>query len=150
MASTGVRVQVDADIAIFPDTFFQLWNAGGGIHARALRQHGSGNEVIREQPTHAIAQLVANTGPRCAGVEVANVVGHKTGARAEDGEVGAALAHQAKLIGLDRFAQLVVADFQVSDFGTQFGRVEVGDLCIAPVLQRFGGGGVVAVAIDDQ
>jgi hypothetical protein len=50
-------------------------------------------------------------------LEVADVVGHEAGARAEDGEVAAALAHLGQLVQLDGLAQFVVADLQVGRLG---------------------------------
>jgi hypothetical protein len=84
-----------------------------GRHARALRQHGRGDELIGEKLADAEAQLVADRRPGAADLEVADVVGHEAGARAEDREVGAALLHQLELVGLDGLADLVVADLQV-------------------------------------
>ena len=75
---------------------------------------------------------------------------HETGARAEQCEVRAPLFHQAQLIGFDGLAQLVVTDFEVSNFGAKLGRVQVGNLRITPVFQSLGGGGVVAMTVDDQ
>jgi hypothetical protein len=45
------------------DAFFQLGDAGRGIHARALRQHGCADEILGEQLRNAIAELVADGGP---------------------------------------------------------------------------------------
>ena len=47
-------------------------------------------------------------------------------------------------------AQLIVTDFEVSHFGTKLGRVQVGNLRVTPVFQSLGGGGVVAMTVDDQ
>ena len=46
-----------------------------------------------------------------ADVEVTDVVGHEAGARAEDGDVRAALFHLGELVGFNGLAQLVVSDF---------------------------------------
>ena len=109
----GVWVQVDAHIAILLDALDQLGDASGWVHAGGLGQHGRRHKVLGEQLRHAKTQLIANGRPSGRHIEVANVVGHETGARAEDGDVRAALFHQTQLIGLDGFAQFVVADFQV-------------------------------------
>ncbi len=66
-----------------------------------------------KEPAHPVAQLVADRGPRAGDLEIADVMRHEAGARTEDGEVEAALAHQAQLVALDRFAQFVVADAQL-------------------------------------
>jgi hypothetical protein len=86
----------------------QFGDAGGGVNTGALGQHGCGHKVVGEQLADAKAQLVANGGPGAAHLKVANVVGHEAGARAEDGDVRAALFHQAQLVGFNGFAQLVV------------------------------------------
>jgi len=129
---------------------FQLGDAGGRVHAGALRQHGHGHEVLGEQRGDAVAQLVADGGPAAGHIEVANVVGHEARARAEQRDVAAALLHQPELVGLDGLAQFVVADVQVCHFGHGRWILDAGDLRIAPVLQRLGGRGVVAVAVDDE
>ena len=112
-----IGVQVDADIAVLLDALHHLGDAGLGVDAGALRQHRRRDEVIRKQPRHAKAQLVADGRPRARDLEVADVVRHEAGARAEDREVGAALLHQLELIGLDRLAQLVVSDHQTFNPG---------------------------------
>ena len=150
MTSAGVWIQIETHVAKFLDAFLQLGNTGGGVHARALRQHGRANEVVGEQLAHAKAQFVANGGPGSRHIEVANVVRHKAGTRAEDGEVATALFHQAQLVGLNGLAQLVVADHQLRNLGPTGWVQDTGDLAITPVFQRFGGGGVVAVAVNDH
>ena len=87
VATTWIRVQVDADVAIFFDAFFQLGDAGFGVYAGRLRQHGGADEVVREKLGHAVAQLVANRRPGAGHIEVTNVVRHKAGTRTKDGEV---------------------------------------------------------------
>ena len=106
--------------------------------------------MIWKQLTHAVAQLVANGSPCGRHIEIANVVSHETGARAEQGQVRSALFHQTQLIGLNRFAQLVIAYFQVSYFRTELRRIQIGNLCVAPVFQCLRGSGVVTVTINDQ
>ena len=106
--------------------------------------------MVRKQLTDAVAQLIANRRPGAGDIKVANVVRHKTGARAEQRQVAAALVHQTQLIEFDRLAQFVITDFQVADFGHQDRVFDTGDLLVAPGFQRFGRGGVVAVAINDE
>ena len=97
-----------------------------------------------------MAQFVADGSP-CAGyIEVANVVGHEAGAGREQRDVAAAFLHQTQLVGLNALAQFVVADLQVGHFGHRGWVFDAGNLRIAPSLQRFGGCGVVAVAVDDE
>ena len=62
----------------------------------------------------------------------------------------AAFAQQAELVLLQRLADLVVADLQVSDLGRGRRVLDAGDLLVAPVLQRLGRGGVMPVYIDDE
>src|SRR5882762_7177128 len=75
---------------------------------------------------------------------------HEAGARTEDREVEAALAHEPQLIALDRFAQLVVADAQLGWLRHLRGIRDAGDLAVAPRFQRLRRGGVVAVDVDDH
>jgi hypothetical protein len=150
VAAGGVGVEVDADEAVFPDALLQLRDAGFRIDAGRLRQHGRADEVVREQLRDAEAQLVADRRPGGTDFEVANVVGHEAGTRREDGEVGAALPHLPKLVLLDGLAQLVVADLQFRCLGHQRRILDAGDLAVAPLFQRLGRGGVVAVDVDDH
>ena len=78
------------------------------------------------------------------------MVRHEAGAGAENRQIAAALAHEFELVQLNRLAQLVVADDQFGHFGHAGGVFDAGDLAVAPVFQRLGGGGVVAVAVDDE
>ena len=150
MAARRVGVQVEADIAVLLDALDQLGEAGGRVHPGALRQHRRRDEVVREELGNAVAQLVADRRPGAADLEVANVMGHEAGPRAEDRQVTAALAHELKLVGFNRFAQFVVADHQFRHFGHAGGVFDTGDLAIPPIFQRLGCGGVVAVAVDDE
>jgi hypothetical protein len=63
----------------------------------------------------------------------------------------AALGHQAQLVGSDGLAQFVVADSSESAaLGMTLRVFDTGNLLVAPVFERFGGGGVVSVAVDDH
>ena len=150
VATTGVGVEVDADHAVILDAFVDLGHTGLGVHSRRLRQHGRANEVIRKQLAHAVAKFVANRGPGAGHIEVANVMRHEAGARAEHGQVAAALFHLRQLVGLDGLAQFVIADLEVSHFGHQGRVLDAGNLFVAPVLERLGRGGVVTVDVNDQ
>ena len=63
VATTRVWVQVDTDVAVFFDTLFQLGDAGRGVDARGLGQHGCTDEVVGEEFSHAKAQLITNRRP---------------------------------------------------------------------------------------
>ena len=78
------------------------------------------------------------------------MVRHEAGAGAENCQITAALAHEFELVQLDGFAQLVVADDQFRHFGHAGWVFDASDLAVTPVFQRFRGGGVVAVAVDDE
>ena len=78
------------------------------------------------------------------------MVGHEGGTRRKQGDVAAALFHQLELIGFYALAQIVVADVQVSHLGHDRRVLYARNLPVAPVFQSLGGGGVVAVAVDDQ
>ena len=150
VAAARVRVQVDADVAVLLHAFHQFGDAGGRVHAGRLRQHGHRVKPTREELAHAVDQFIADSGPGAADLEITDVVGHETGTRREQGDVAAAFQHQLELVGANSLAEIVVADFQIHRFG-HFGRVcDARHLRIAPILQRLGGGGVVAVAVDDQ
>ena len=150
VAARRIGIQVDADVAVLLDAFLQLGNAGGRIDAGRLRQHRHRHEIVGKELTHPVAQLVADRGPGRRHLEVADVVGHETGARREQRDVAAALLHQPQLVGLDRFAQLVVADLQVGRARHHARVLDACDLLVAPRFQRLGRRGVVAVAIDDH
>src|SRR5437867_10004572 len=81
---------------------------------------------------------------------VADVMAHSHRARREDGDVGAALALQLQLRALEARADLVVADAETALDGSVPRILEPGDLALSPLLELFGSGGVVAVAIDDH
>src|SRR5487761_2593330 len=77
-------------------------------------------------------------------------MGHEARARAEDGQIAAALLHLPELVVDDRFAQLVVADLQLAGLGPDRGILDARDLSVAPILEGLGRRGVVAVHIDDH
>ena len=52
-------------------------------------------KMVREQPGYAVAQLVADGRPFGGDAEIADMVGHEGGARAEDSQVDPTLAHFA-------------------------------------------------------
>src|SRR5262245_33129071 len=74
---------------------------------------------------------------------------HRRGAGREEREVGAPLALELELIGLDAFANLVVADLDRRRPRRR--RVlEAGELCVAETLKRGRRGCIMAVTIDDH
>ena len=150
VAAGRIRVQVDADEAVVLHAFLEFGNTCRGIDAGALRQHGRADEIVRQQGGDAVNQLVADRRPGRGHLEVADVVGHEARARRKDGEVRATLLHLAQLVFLDGFPQLVVANLQLRNLRHGGGIVDRGDLAIAPILQRLGRGGVVAVTVDDH
>ena len=150
VAARRIWVQVDADVAVLLHALHQLGDAGRRVHTGRLGQHGRRHKMIGEKLRHAEAQFVANRSPGGRDVEVANVVGHEAGAGAEDGDVRPALFHLGQLVGLNRLAQFVVADFQLGHFGHGRRVFDACNLLVAPVFQRLGGGGVVAVHVNDQ
>ena len=150
MTAAGVWVQVDSDVTVLFDALFQLGDAGRRVDAWALRQHCGTDEVVGEELGHAKAKLVADRRPSGRHIEVTNVVRHEAGARAENRQIAASLAHELELVQLNRLAQFVVADDQFRHLGHAGGVFDARDLAIPPVFQRFRGGGVVAVAVDDE
>src|SRR5207249_2015251 len=94
------------------DALDELRDARRRIDAGTLRQHRGRNEMVGEEPAHAVAQLVADRSPRARDLEVSDVMRHEARARTEDREVKTSLAHEPQLIALDRFAQLVVAHYR--------------------------------------
>ena len=77
-------------------------------------------------------------------------MGHEAGPRTEDRQIAATLAHQGQLVGLDRFAQLVIADLQIGRTGHDAGVLDSGDLLIAPGVERQRRCRVVAVTVNDH
>ncbi len=78
------------------------------------------------------------------------MVRHEAGARAEDGEIAAALLHLLELVADDALAQLVVADLELADLRHRRGILDARDLPVAPILKRLRRRRVVAVHVDDQ
>src|SRR3954453_10775845 len=75
---------------------------------------------------------------------------HETGARAEDGEIAAALLHFLELIVDNGFAKFIVADLQLAHLGPGGGIVDPRNLPVTPVLERLWRRGIVAVHVDNQ
>src|SRR6516165_1645223 len=75
---------------------------------------------------------------------------HKARTRAEDRELAPSLSHQPQLVCFNRFAQFVVADFQVGQFWFFREIPDALDLTIAPVLQRFRSRRIMAMTVDDH
>src|SRR5208337_2854178 len=73
-AAGRVRIQVNADEAVFLHAFFELGNAGFRIDARALRQHRRPDENVGKELRDAIAEFVADRGPSRADRKVADMM----------------------------------------------------------------------------
>ena len=115
-----------------------------------MRQHRRTDEVIGDQLADPPAQLVADRSPSRRNLEVTDVMSHEARARAEDREIAAALLHQLELVVDDRFAQFVVADLQLVGLWPDRRILDARDLPVAPILERLGSRGVVAVYVDDH
>jgi hypothetical protein len=98
-----------------------------------LRQHRGANEVVGEQLRHAVAEFVADGGPGGRDLEVANVVRHETGTRAEDGEVAATLAFISLswLVSMDSRSSSSLI-FRSAALGHAGRVLDAGDLRVAP------------------
>src|SRR6516165_4277227 len=148
MPAGWIGVQIDADEPVFIDAAVDLRNAVLWRDPRTLRQHRHTNKILREQRADAVDQLVAGAGPGFAGRRITKVVAHAGGARREDRHVSAALALYLELATHDRLADLVIRDSRAPRRRLA-GLVRL-DLLTAPALVLTGGGGVVAVTIDDH
>src|SRR5262249_2207337 len=96
----------------------------------------------------AVDQLVAGAGPSLAGRCVTKVVAHAGGARRKDRQIGAAFVLHLELAIGNALADLVIG-YCRARWRRLAGLVRL-DLLAAPSLVLTGGGGVVAVAIDDH
>src|SRR5205823_13347943 len=97
-------------------------------------------EVVREESADAVAQLVADRSPCARHLEVTDVMRHEARARTEDRKIESSPAHDAELVRLDRFAQLVVADAELGRLRHLGGIRDTGNLAVAPRLERLGRG----------
>ena len=106
VSARRIRVQVDGDEPVLLDAALQL-RAGRSLGRRRATAAAcrSRRSDCGKETRHAVNQLVADGGPRRARLESADVVRHEAGARREDRQVGAALAHQLQLVLLDALAQ---------------------------------------------
>jgi hypothetical protein len=150
VAARRVGVQVDADVAVLLDALHQLGDAGGRVDAGALRQHRGGMKwsgkswLTRKHSSLQIAAQVLLTwkSPMWCAMKLARglkMVRSLPRSR-----------HQAQLVALDRLAQFVVADLQVGPAAGAAPGPGCRRSAVAPVLQRLGRRGVVAVAVDDH
>jgi hypothetical protein len=144
-----VRVQVAADEAELGDAPLKLGHGRVQRLPRDLRELADAGEVLREQPGDPVDEVVADPRPGDRGGRIGDVVAHGRRAGGEDRQVGAALARDPQLVGLDRLPDLVVADLGVGRHRP--GRVgQPGQLRVPVALQRGRRGRVVTVAIDDH
>ena len=151
VAAARVRVQVAADEAELPDAALELTDAGVGRHPGGLRELGDAGEVLGVELGDPVDEVVAVLGPRDAGGLVADVMAHPARAGREDGQVRAALALEPELGAFEALADLVVGDADLAlDVAVQRILGKLGLLALAVFAERVGGGGVVAVAVDDH
>jgi hypothetical protein len=148
VAAARVGVEVAADDTELLDAAAQLGDRAVDRDAGGLRELADTDEALGVQLHHPGDQIVADLSPAGADGLVPDVVPHRRGAGGEDGQVDAALGHEAQLAGLDRLADLVVGDCRVGRGSLV--RLERGALRLAPRGVRGRGGRVVAVAIDDH
>ena len=109
VSARRIRIQIAADEPELVDAALELGDAVGQRIARRLRQLADADEVLREQLTDAMDQVVAVPRPVEAGARIADVMRHRRRARREDRDVGAAIALELQL-RLHALAQLVVGD----------------------------------------
>jgi hypothetical protein len=151
VAAGGIGIEVDADEAVFLDALFQFGDAGLRIDAGRLRQHRRADEVVGEELRDAVAQLVADRRP---GAELTLKSPMWWAMKLARGEKMVRSEPRSFIffswLALDRFAQFVVADLQLGNLGHRGRVLDAGDLAVAPLFQRLGRGGVVAVDVDDH
>jgi aminopeptidase N len=144
-----VRVQVAADEPELGDAPLELGHRRVQRLARDLRELAHAGEARGEQPGDPVDKVVAHPRPGDRGGRVGDVVAHGRRPRGEDRQVGAALARDPQLVGLDRLPDLVVADRRVGRHRQR--RVgQPGQLRVPVRRQRGGRRRVVTVAIDDH
>ena len=95
-------------------------------------------------------QIVAVLGPMQARCGIANMMRHRGSARRKDRHIRSTLALQLELRVFQAFANLVVADVELSLGRNMRGVFQARDLGVPIPLQVLGCGGVVPVAIDDH
>ena len=150
VAAGGVGVQVAADEPHLADAALELGDRAVERGAARLRQLADGREVVGVKIADATDQLVAGARPVEAGLGAADVIGPSPRHAGENSVRSAPRsALQAKLVVLDRFADLIVADAAVDGRGKR-GVGEPVDLILAVALVRLGRRRVVAVAVDDH
>src|SRR5204863_9736456 len=114
----------------------ELLDAVGGRDARRLRKLAHADEALWKERADAMDHVVHGARPVSARRLVADVMRHAARARREERQVHAPLTLDAKLVLLDRLADLVVADFEVGRERAPFR--ERRDLALAPVDEAFG------------
>ena len=150
LAAGGIGVEVHRH---GPELFhgareFRDARLGGG--AGGLGQHRAHEEAVRVQLADPRAEVVAQARPGLADREVADVMGHERGARAEDRHVAPPLVHELELVRFDRLADVVIADLQGCRVRRLIPALRERDLEVAPRAQLRRSGRVVAVDVDDQ
>ena len=151
VATGRVGVDVAPDEPELLDAAAQFGNAGVDGRTRRLGQLAHRREVVGVQPADAVDEVVLVAGPVPGRVLVADVVAHPARPRREDRDVGAALALQAQLVGLDALADLVVGHVDRAEL-TDVGGISL-DRChlrVPPCADCRRCRGVVTVAVDDH
>src|SRR3546814_2960332 len=146
VAAARVGIEIAPDEPHFLDAALQLGDRVLRRAARRLGKLADRREIAGIEVADAPDEIVADPRPLAAHLLVADVMAHAAGAGREDGEVGAPLPRQAKLVRLEYFADLVVRDRRVG------GRPHLGELTmdvdplLPPNLQVIRRCGVVAMA----
>ena len=145
-----VGVEVDADEAVFLDAFLHLGDAGFWIDARRLRQHRRADEAVRKQlatRAHNSLQIAAQVedtlkSPMWCAMKLARGL-----------KIVRSLPRSciflSWLLTIDSRSSSSLI-FSSLTLGFAEGSLDSGDLPVAPVLERFRRGGVMAVHVDDQ
>src|SRR5882672_7100558 len=118
-------------------------------HALRLRKLADTDEIFRIQTHDALDEIVARACPGEGNGLIADVMSHRGCARRKQGEVGASRALQPKLVGLDRFLDLLVTDAH-RHRGRKRRILDSYELRLAKFLVRLPRRGVVPMTVDDQ
>ena len=116
VSARRVGVEVNADKPQLIHDALKLGDAVPGRHAGKLRQLADTDEVVRQQRTQAMDQVVADSRPLFAHRFGADVMRHACGTRREDCQVTAAVFLQLEL-RLHALNQNLVTDVQAGEVG---------------------------------
>ena len=149
-AAGRIGVEVQADEAEFLDATLEFGNAVLRRHPGRLRQLADTDEILRIEADDPVDQLIAMFCPVLARGFIANVVSHTDGAGRKDGDVRAAFALHLQLRALQALADLVVGDAKRTLGRNMIRILQALLLGLAVRIELLGGGGVVAVTIDNH